>query len=76
MPSELVNQGLLGLAVFTFSAVIVWQQKRIDTLYKEKDALQQARLDDAIKNNEKYTQVMDGFSTTTELLYKKFTEKS
>lgn len=57
------------------AGVVVWQQKRIDTISKEKDALQEKRYVDLMQMKDKYAEVMSSFSNTAELLYNKLAGK-
>lgn len=75
MPPELAQYGLPGLIIFTLCGVIIWYQKRVDKLQVDKDSLQEKRLNDIIAMDNKYTQVMDGFSQTSSLLLAKLEGK-
>lgn len=63
--------GLLGLIVSTLVTVVIYQQKKIDVLYKEKSDLQDKRLIDAGLVRDKYDAGMGKFSQSIELLVAK-----
>lgn len=63
--------GLMSLIIVVLAGVIVWQQKRIDAAYKEKDLLQTARLADSSNVRDKYDAVMGKFSQSFDLFVAK-----
>ena len=75
MEKVLLEYGLAGVVILVLAGVIVWQQKRIDTISKEKDALQEKRYVDLMQMKDKYAEVMSSFSNTAELLYNKLAGK-
>jgi hypothetical protein len=75
MPPELAQYGLAGLVIFTLSGVVVFQQRRIDKIQIEKDAIQDKRLQDIIDLKDKYEEVVKAFSQTSSLLLAKLSGK-
>ena len=61
--------------VTTLAGVIVYQQKKIDKLYKEKSDLQDARLADANAVRDRYDEVMGKFSLSFDLFVAKLDAK-
>lgn len=59
--------GLMTLIITVLAGVIVWQQRRIDGLYKEKNDLQDKRLADAAAVRDRYDAVMGKFSQSFDL---------
>jgi len=57
----------MALIITTLVGVIVWLQKKIDTLYQKNSDLQDKRLDDSILNRNKYDEVMGKFSQSFDL---------
>lgn len=65
---ELLNSGLGWATTIVLAGVVVFLFKHIVALYKEKESLQEARLNDMKGINEKYTEVVGKNSQTLELL--------
>lgn len=59
--------GLVFLLILAFS-IIVYQNRKIEQLYREKNDLQERRLNDKMETNDKYIQAMGESSRTMELL--------
>jgi hypothetical protein len=51
--------------------VIIYQNKKLEFLYKEKDSLQEQRRQDILGILDKYNQAMGDFSQTAKLLLAK-----
>lgn len=68
MESELIQYGLAGIGLLAFSGVIVYQNKKLESLYKEKDELQEKRRLDVMEINDKYNAAMGNFSQMADLL--------
>jgi hypothetical protein len=75
MEKVLLEYGLAGVVILVLAGVIVWQQRRIDAISKEKEALQEKRYIDLMEMKDKYAEVMNSFSSTAELLYNKLSGK-
>lgn len=67
----LTQYGLPGLIISVLGGVVVFQNTKIEKLYKEKGELQERRYADTTAERDKYSEAIAGFSKTTELLYKK-----
>jgi len=63
--------GLMALIITTLVGVIIWQQKKIDGLYKDKSELQDKRLADANLVRDRYDAVMGKFSQSFDLFVAK-----
>lgn len=59
--------GLMALIITTLGGVIIWLQKKIDSLYLKNSDLQDKRLADAVLNRDKYDEVMGKFSQSFDL---------
>lgn len=59
--------GLLTLIVTTLCGVILYQQRKIDNLYKANSDLQDKRLNDANLVRDRYDNVMGKFSQSFDL---------
>jgi len=68
-------QVVLAFIIFVLAGVVVYQNRKIDGLYKEKDGLQEKRLQDKMDTSDKYNQAMGEFSRTASLLTSKLTSK-
>lgn len=69
--AQIAKEGLgWGVAVI-LASVVVYQNKRLESLYKEKGDLQDSRRTDAIDILTKYNEVMGDFSQTAKLLLAK-----
>lgn len=66
---------ILAFIIVCVAAVVIYQNRKIESLYKEKDALQERRVQDKIDTSDKYNEVMGEFSRTTELLTRKLVGK-
>lgn len=71
MESILQSYGLAGLVISILAGVVVYQNKKIEFLYKEKDGLQEQRRIDMVGVNEKQNEVLGNFSQTAQLLLAK-----
>ena len=69
--SILSSYGLAGLVITILAGVVVYQNKKIEFLYKEKDTLQEQRRVDMVGVNEKQNEVLGNFSQTAQLLLAK-----
>lgn len=69
--TEWVKQGLGWAVAVVLAAVIVYQNKRLEFLYKEKDTLQESRRQDIVGILDKYNAAMGDFSQTAKLLLAK-----
>lgn len=61
-------QVVLAFIVVVLAGVVVYQNRKIDALYKDKDAVQEKRLQDKIDILDKYNEAMGETSRTVELL--------
>lgn len=61
-------QVILAFVVVTLCGVVVYQNKKINSLYEEKDGLQERRLTEISNLTDKYNQAAGNFSTTIQLL--------
>lgn len=71
MEQILSSYGLAGLVISILAGVVVYQNKKIEFLYKEKDGLQEQRRIDMVGVNEKQNEVLGNFSQTAQLLLAK-----
>lgn len=71
MEQTLAQYGLAGLVISVLAAVAVYQNKKIEALYKEKDQLQEQRRLDVVEARDKYNEAMAEFSRTNNLLVAK-----
>lgn len=62
---------ILALVIVTLVGVIIYQNRKIESLYKEKDGLQEKRLQDKVDTSDKYNEAMGEFSRTAQLLQSK-----
>lgn len=67
--------GLLAIIITTLCGVILYQQRKVDVLYKEKSDLQDRRLADANIVREHYDTVMGEFSKSFNLFVAKLDGK-
>lgn len=74
LPSSVI--GIFSLIVFTLVGVIGYQNKKVNQLYAEKDALQEKRLAEISSMADKYNESVGNFSTTIQLLTAKLKVKS
>ena len=63
--------GVLGVIIAALASVVVYQNKKIEALYKEKDGLQEARRSDMVEVNNKQNEILGNFVRTSELLLAK-----
>lgn len=75
MEQILSSYGLAGLVISILAGVVVYQNKKIEFLYKEKDGLQEQRRLDMVGVNEKQNEVLGNFSQTANLLLAKLSGK-
>lgn len=68
---KLLESGLGWVVVVILAGVIVYQNKKLEALYKEKDSLQDQRRQDILGILDKYTEQMGDFSLTAKLLLSK-----
>lgn len=68
--------GLLGFIIFTLGGVCGLLYKKIISLYKEKDDLQERRFTGVNDTNDKYVEAMGEFSQTAKLLLAKLDGES
>lgn len=71
MDYGLTQYGIFGTVITALVAVIIYQNRKIEYLYREKDGLQERRLQDKIDTSDKYNQAMGEFSRTAALLTSK-----
>jgi hypothetical protein len=64
MTDVLSQYGLAGVVITALVAVVVYQNRRIETLYEQ-------RRQDGIENRDKYDAIMSEFSQTAKLLLAK-----
>lgn len=69
--TPLAAWGIPGFIILVMAGVIVYQNKKIEFLYKEKNELQERRLTEAETRADKYNQAMGEFSETSKLLLAK-----
>jgi len=73
--TPLATWGIPGFFIFILATVIIYQNRRIEKLYNEKDSLQERRLQNVNETLDKYSATMGEFSETTKLLLAKLTGK-
>lgn len=71
MESILTQYGLAGLVIAILASVVVYQNKKIEYLYKEKNDLQEQRRLDVLEARDMYNNVLSEFSKTNNLLLAK-----
>lgn len=69
--AEWAKQGLGWAVAVVLATVVYYQNKKLDVLYKEKDALQDQRRLDIIEILKKYSETVGEFSQTAKLLLAK-----
>lgn len=71
--SEIPNTvfGLMALMITALVGVVLYQNKKIEFLYKEKNDLQEQRRLDMVGVNDKQNEVLGNFSQTANLLLAK-----
>lgn len=69
--AQFAKEGLGWGVSVVLSSVIVYQNRKIEALYKEKDDLQEKRREDLVGNLEKYNLLVGDFSQTAKLLLAK-----
>lgn len=68
---QLAKEGLGWAVSGVLAGVIVYQNKRMENLYKEKDGIQDQRRQDILALLDKYSEAMGDFSQTAKLLLAK-----
>lgn len=68
---KLLESGLGWVVTVVLAGVIIYQNKKLEFLYKEKDSLQEQRRQDILGILDKYNQAMGDFSQTAKLLLAK-----
>lgn len=68
---QIAKEGLGWAVSVILGGVVVYQNKRLETLYKEKDGLQDQRRADIVGILEKYSATVGEFSQTAKLLLAK-----
>lgn len=71
MDTILSQYGLAGLVIASLSGVVIYLYRKVESLYVEKNDLQDQRRQDVIDARDKYNEAMGNFSRTTELLLAK-----
>lgn len=74
-PTVLASWGIPGFFIVALGLVVVYQNKKINSLYNEKDALQEKRLDEISTLTDKYNLAVGNFSQTIQLLTAKLRGK-
>lgn len=74
-PSPLASWGIPGLFITVLAGVIVYQNRKINQLYTEKDSLQEKRLAEIANLTDKYNLSVGNFSQTVQLLTAKLKVK-
>ncbi len=69
--AQLAKEGLGWAVSVILGGVIVYQNKRMENLYKEKDGIQDQRRLDILALLDKYNEAMGDFSQTAKLLLAK-----
>lgn len=69
--SQLAKEGLGWAVAVVLASVVVYQNRKLEFLYKEKDSLQEQRRIDIIAIIEKYSETVGDFSQTAKLLLAK-----
>lgn len=68
---QIAKEGLGWAVSVILGGVIVYQNKRMENLYKEKDGIQDQRREDVLGLLNKYNESMGDFSQTAKLLLAK-----
>lgn len=68
---QLAKEGLGWAVSVILGGVVVYQNKRLENLYKEKDGIQDQRRLDILALLDKYNEAMGDFSQTAKLLLAK-----
>lgn len=68
---QLAKEGLGWAVAVILAGVVVYQNRKIEFLYKEKDGLQEQRRLDILSLLDKYNDAMGDFSQTAKLLLAK-----
>lgn len=66
--SPLTAWGIPGFFILVLAGVVVYQNRKINQLYAEKDTLQERRLAEIASLTDKYNQSVGNFSQTVQLL--------
>lgn len=74
-PSPLASWGIPGFFIAILAGVIVYQNRKINQLYTEKDSLQEKRLAEIANLTDKYNLSVGNFSQTVQLLTAKLKVK-
>jgi len=69
--AQLAKEGLGWAVAVILAGVVVYQNRKLEALYKEKDSLQEQRRLDIISILEKYNDAVGDFSQTAKLLLAK-----
>lgn len=69
--AEWAKEGIGYALSVVLAGVIVYQNKRMENLYKEKDGIQDQRRVDVLALLDKYNEAMGDFSQTAKLLLAK-----
>lgn len=69
--AQWAKEGLGWAVAVILSGVVVYQNKRLEGLYREKDSLQEQRRIDIIDILKKYSETVGEFSQTAKLLLAK-----
>ncbi len=69
--AQLAKEGLGWAVSVILGGVVVYQNKRMENLYKEKDGIQDQRRLDILALLDKYNEAMGDFSQTAKLLLAK-----
>lgn len=68
---QIAKEGLGWAVSVILGGVVVYQNKRLENLYKEKDGIQDQRRLDILALLDKYNEAMGDFSQTAKLLIAK-----
>lgn len=68
---QIAKEGLGWAVSVILGGVVVYQNKRLENLYKEKDGIQDQRRLDILALLDKYNEAMGDFSQTAKLLLAK-----
>lgn len=69
--SNIAKEGLGWAVSVILAGVVVYQNRKLEMLYKEKDSLQEQRRIDIVAIIEKYSEAVGDFSQTAKLLLAK-----
>lgn len=69
--AQWAKEGLGWAVAVVLAGVIIYQNRRLESLYKEKDGLQEQRRLDIIEILKKYSETVGEFSQTAKLLLAK-----